>query len=302
MSDWNEFIQRVLTPKITDTVFVKSIEPFKNLFGVDSYVGGDRIVEKFKMSWTSNAAEYDKTDVNPAISSNVIQKPYWNKKFYHGSAGVHNIDVSNAKNGGLEFDFVSDSLASEVAAMMDVVYSAFLTQLAADVDLTTAYGDGSLSRTTYPTLASEEDATVTTITVPLMREMIRQTRLLKLCGKLNGYTCLMEEGVFNKFKPLAAALHTFAINDSKAGEKLDMGHQTLANFEGLDINDPADFPSMTAGDVYMLRREDVKIKIHRPLEIEAVPSGRDAVEFVCRIGINFHVINPGFQGKMTNKS
>jgi len=40
---------------------------------------------------------------------------------------------------------------------------------------------------------------------------------------------------------------------------------------------------------------------HRPLEMEQVPSDADSVKVVIRYGLNVHVVNPGFQGKMLNK-
>ena len=121
----------------------------------------------------------------------------------------------------------------------------------------------------------------------------------KNCGPISGYVGLMEHSVYNTFRALAAALHTW--NSANDNKPVNMGWPEMGNFEGLDIVHPSELPGLTTGDVFMLRREDVRLTHHRPLEIEQVPSGRDTVEFVIRVGINIHVIHPGFQGKMTDK-
>lgn len=145
---------------------------------------------------------------------------------------------------------------------------------------------------------SYEEATDTAITVALMRAMINSTMLLKNCGPRSGYVILAEEAVFNKFNPLASALHTFTFNDPGKNDTPAMGFPQSGAFEGIDIVVPS---GMTTGDVLMLRKQDVRITEHMAMEIEQVPSGRHSVMFVIRLGINCHAVHPGFQGKMTSK-
>ncbi len=144
-------------------------------------------------------------------------------------------------------------------------------------------------------------ATVTqlTITLAYQRGMQYNTLLNKACGPISGYVGMMEHSVYNTLKPLAAVLSTW--QDSPVKNDTKMGWPEMSNFEGLDIVHPSDLPGLTTGDCFMLRREDVRLTTHRELEIEQVPSGRDSAMFVIRIGINMHVVNPGFQGKMTDK-
>jgi hypothetical protein len=130
--------------------------------------------------------------------------------------------------------------------------------------------------------------------------MITGTTLLKNCGPLSGYVCLMEQAVYNVFRPLAAAVNSWT-GQVQAGRPEDTGYPEVGNFEGLDIVDPREMAGMTTGDVYMLRKQDVRFTEHRPLEIVQVPSGRDSAKFVIRYGLNVHVVHPGFQGKMLNK-
>lgn len=297
-ADYNEFIQRVLNPEVVDTVFKRDMDMLERLFPNSSPLGGDRLTEKFEAARTSPAAAYTKADVNPAAASNTLIKPYWAKKFYHTSCEIEGIDIANAKKGGFDLDLVRREITQETRSLMDVVFSAFMTQLKADVDATATYSDGALSRTTYSTLASYEEATDTAITVALMRGMINSAMLLKNCGPREGYVILCEEAVKNVFNPLASALHTWTYNDATANDAKDMGYQPTKSFEGVAFESPK---GMTTGDVLLLRRQDVRLTTHMPLEIEQVPSGRHSVMFVIRLGINMHCIHPGFQGKMTSK-
>jgi len=299
-ADYNEFIQRVLTGQVYDTVFKQSIDKMRALFPTEGTVGGDRITAEFEVARTSPAAAYTKADVNPASATNTLIKPYWTKVQYHTAAEVSNIDINNAKNGGTDLSLLSREVEKETAALKDVIFDAIFTQLTADVDASTAYGTGALSRSTYPTLASYEETTDTAITLTYMRGMINGTTLLKSCGPLSGYVCLMEQAVYNKFRPLAAAVNSWT-GTVKAGRPEDTGYPEVGNFEGLDIVDPREMAGMTTGDVYMLRKQDVLFTEHRPLEMEQVPSDADSVKVVIRYGLNVHVVNPGFQGKMLNK-
>jgi len=299
-ADYNEIIQRVLKDEVYDTVFKQKTEKMRALFPTEGTVGGDRITEEFEVARTSPAAPYTKADVDPASASNTLVKPWWAKVQYHTAAEVSNIDMSNAKAGGTDVALLTREIMKESAALDDLIFDAIFTQLLADVDATTAYSGDALNRTTYPTLASYEQITNATITLDYMDGMIDGTTLLKNCGPLSGYTCLMEQAVYNSFKPLAAALHTWNA-ESKAGVAVDMGYPNCGNYNGLEVVDPREMAGMTTGDVYMLRKQDVLFNEHRPLELEQVYSGRDSVKVVIRRGVNVHVINPGFQGKMLNK-
>ena len=300
-ADYNEFIQRVLRERVFNTVFKRTIDALRAIFPNESPVGGDRVTEKFEAARTSPASAYTKADVNPSPATNTLIKPYWDKVQYHSAVEVFNIDISNARNGGTELGFIENEIQREAESLADIIFTAMMTQLKADVDSSgTAYSDASLSRSTYPTLASYEEATNTAITLALMRGMINGTTILKNVGPLSNYIILVEQAVYNVFRPLAAALHTLNM-ETRAGVAEDMGFSEVANFEGIDILDPRMTPGMTTGDVLMLRKQDVRLTEHRPFEIEQVPSGRDTVKFVLRWGINIHTVHPGFQGKMTDK-
>lgn len=299
-ADYNEFIQRELIPDMVDTVVYDSLKPFTDNFTTPEILEGDRITSKYRLAHTSNAAFFDKSDVNPASSTQTLAKPYWDKVFSHGAAEVHGIDVSNSSPSTSDKALITDAIQKEVEAVAALNVTALYTQFKKDVDSTSvAYSDKSLSRTTYPLLVSYEEATNATITLSYMRGMMRGVTLNKGVN-LSDYLCLTEGSVYYTFRALAAALHSWNAV-SKSGKAENMGWPMFDDFEGLAFAEPTEFPNMTTGDVLMLRRQDVNIVNHLPLGIEAVDSGRFSMKFVIRQGVNGYVDNPYLNGKMTDK-
>jgi hypothetical protein len=299
-ADYNEFIQRELKPAIVDTVIYDAIEPFMRYFTSNPVLGGDRITAKFRVAHTSNNKEYDKSDVDVAAATQTLVKPYWNKKQYTGTAEVHGIDISNDAPNPQGYNLIGDAVEKEAAAMKDTIQAALLARLLADVDSGgTAYSDGSLSRSTYATLASYEEETTATITLAYMRTMM-QTVTLNKPVNLADYICLCEGTTYYTFKALAAALHTWN-TATTPNRPQPMGWSDFDNFEGLAFAPPSDFTNMLTGSIFMLRRQDVFITEHRPLQMIVKESNRDSSKVVMYYGVNLHVEHPLYQGKMLNK-
>jgi hypothetical protein len=284
-ADYNEFIQRELKPQIVDTVIYDAIEPFFRYFTRDNVLGGDRITAKFRVGHTSNNAQYDKSDVDVAAATQTLVKPYWSKKQYTGTAEVHGIDISNDAPNPQGYNLIGDAVEKEAAAMKDTIQAALLAQLLADVDSSgTAYSDASLSRSTYATLASYEEATDATITLAYMRTMMQTVTLNKPVA-LSDYICLCEGSTYYTFKALAAALHTWN-TATTPGSAQPMGWSDFDNFEGLAFALPSDFTNMLTGSIFMLRRQDVFMTEHRPLEMHVKESNRDSSKVVMYYGVN----------------
>jgi hypothetical protein len=300
-ADYNEIIQREFVPGLIDTVVYKSMAPLISLFGTKPNQQGDRITSQYRLAHTSNAAFYGKGDVNPAPGNQTLKKPYWTKVFSHGACEVHGIDMSNAKPSGIAVDMVQDTLRKEVEALTDINVAGIYAQILADVDSSgTAYSDASLSRSTYPLLVSYEETTNAAISLAYFRAMIKGV----MAGKgrrLGEYICLMEQAVYNVFRPLAAAVNSWVGPSGTGTTPQATGYPEVGSFEGVSIFDPYALPNMTTGTVFMLRKEDVNLVIHRALEVEVVPSGRDSIEMIPRIGVNCYVDNPYLQGKMLDK-
>ena len=76
------------------------------------------------------------------------------------------------------------------------------------------------------------------------------------------------------------------------------GYMPVASFDGIPIDSTH---GMTVGDCYLLKREDVQIQEHFPLEIEMKEVDEFAMRGVVRIGINAWVRRPRYQAKLTSK-
>lgn len=301
MEDYSQLVREVVLPKIMETCFVKQLAQLEALFSKENRTfGGSKITIPIRTSVSSNAAAYDKSDVDPVAGTFVAKDATWTKKYYHTAAEVHGIDKAQAEGGGQPSvaNLIQDAIKMEMDKLWEVIYDAVYTQIKADIDSAATYSDAALNRVTYPTLASYEEDTATPITLSILRTCSNTTRLDKLCGPKGGYTWIMQEKVYERFEPLVAMLHAWNI-DGKGGSPIDGGYQAVGNFEGVPVATPQ---GMTTGDVFFCRRQDVKILNHRTLTIEQVPSGRDSAMFVPRLGINAYVENPGFQGKMTDKN
>ncbi len=301
MDDFSQLLREVIQPNIMESVFTKFLNDLKAIGTEDNVKrGGASITIPIRTSISSNAAAYDKTDVDPVAGTFVAVDATWTKVYQHCAAEVHGIDISQAGQGGNPSvtDLITDAILMETGQLQELIFDAILTQWKADIDSSSAYSDASLNRTTYPTLASTEEDTNTQITIALMRAHSNAVRLNKNSGPKTGFQFVMETATEEAFTPKVAALHGWNLNDTRRGQEVDLGYQAINSFEGQLIYSP---PGLTTGDIFYGRKEDFKIHEHRAFEIEQVASGRDSAKFVLRTGINGYVTNPGFCGKMTNK-
>jgi hypothetical protein len=301
VADYTNMIQRAILPEIMDTVYRPSIEPMIQLFGKDPNIPvGDVITMKARTGWTSNAAAQVKGIPDPVSSTQVTVRPFWTKTFFHATAEVEGIDLSNAQGSGdnAVYNLVQDAITAETKALMQVVLAAQIAQIEADVHSNAwTYSTAAINRVVNPTLASFLEANAVANSLALMRGLFFNSMTLKNCGPKSGYVCLCDETPYQTLKPLVNALHNFPIPQNDP--IVSMGFREVTRFEDVDIVVPQ---GTTVGTILYLRKEDVKIFEHRPLEIEQKPAPGDTLRFVLKIGMNSIVKNPGFQGKMTNKT
>jgi len=295
--DFNEWIQRSLLPKLTRTEYYPAIDPLKatvTFIPAAQIPTGDILTLRHSTAYSSNGGALVKGQGNPAPATQTLTKPYWTKLFYDDATSIEGIDKSNNRGG--DFDMAREAITTMTRNLMgNIVLPAQYTSMKSDIDATGAYSDKGLSRTTHPTYASYEEATDTPITLPLWRGMVDGTRLNKNTNPKSNYIALTEERVYNKVRPLMAALHTY----DKANEGLQaLGYPDAASFEGTDIAVP---DNMTKGDILYFDRTKAYMFEHMPLEIEQVESGAFTAEFVGRVGLNTVIDDPGKAGKMTDK-
>jgi hypothetical protein len=294
------YIDDVVIPKIMETVFVTNLQPMLDLFNTDPFsTGGPNIVKDICVSETSNAANYTRTDVNPAPDSFETAQASWTRRYQHVAYDAHGIDLSQAKRGGIKAiqNLVQYKSLKAFAQLRKLIFDDFYSRLHADIDSTTAYSDAGLSRSGYPTLASTEDDSDNTVTLAEMRALKLATHLNKNTEKEN-YLWIVEPTVNKALQALIVAEFGRYLVDPQRNQGYAGGYQQAESFDGDRV---IEMTGMTVGDMFYLNPMDVYVDNHRPLSIEQVPSGKDSVEFVMRIGMEMWVDYPGHQSKMTNK-
>ncbi|MCK5610764.1 hypothetical protein KAR91_53320 [Candidatus Pacearchaeota archaeon] len=299
--NYQQLLEDVITPELTETVFKKDYDEFEKLFTKDPKTGGgSQIIDTQRTSEDSTARSVTRDDVNGVSGSFETVKVEWDKQYQDVTFEVFDIDISEAQNGGITTvsDLILDAGKVAMRDLKEYYWNQLYARLKADIDSSNGYGDNSISRSTYPTLASQEDNTDTPITLALLRSNLNAALLNRNTGGKSRYMHMMETSVYETFEPLAASLHTWNINDAKAGDKVDAGYQVIGNFEQVNVISPQ---GMTTGDLFSLRPEDVFIRNHMPLNIKQVESDRASKKFIAMSGITSRVKNPGFQVKQTLK-
>jgi hypothetical protein len=298
--NYQQLLEDVITPEITETVFKKKYEELETLFTRDpKQGGGKKIIDTQRTSEDSVARNYDRNDVDPESGSFETVDVEWNKIYQEVPFEVLKIDISEAENGGITTvsSLLTDAAGVAMRDLSELWWNNLYTRIKADIDDTNGYGDNSISRSTYPTLASTVDNTDTPITLELIRSNLNAAMLNRNTGGKRRYIHMMETSVYNRFEPLAAAMHTWN-TEGKANEEYDAGYQPVGTFEGVRVVAPQ---GMTTGDLFSVRPQDVFIRNHRALEIREVEPGRDSLKFIMRAGVTSRVKNPGYQVKQTLK-
>lgn len=292
-------IRDVIVPKIEDSRFVKPYRDLASQFTEDSQnTGGPKITHQIVTSTTSNARNFTKANVDPLPGTFDAVDAYWNYTYQETAAEVFNIDINQAFSDGLKGveNLLTDAISKEMDGLWELIYDNVYAQIKLDLLNSGTYSDAALSRVTYPTLATYNEVTDTTITVALMRACQFNTTLNKNGTNYNQYRFIMEPTVYHQFAPQAALLNTW--NTQNNNTPINGGYAEIGNFEGTPIST---VQGMTVGDVFFVRPGDVHIKQHRPLTFTTVPSGRDSIKVIMRTGINAWIENVGKQGMMTNK-
>jgi hypothetical protein len=300
ITDYQQLLDDVITPTMTETVFRKNFQEMVDMFTADPRnEGGSQIIKPLRTSIENTARNYTRDDVDPTGGSFVSVQAKWDKTYQEVAFEIHNIDLAEAGNGGIVelTSLLEDNARLAMGDLGQLSWENLYTRITADVDSNNTYSDAALSRTTYPTLASYEETTDAAITLDYLRTASNTVRLNKNTGGKGGYLWMMEQQVYDVFEPLAAALHTWNVYGEK-GQAIAGGYQPIGSFEGTDVATPQ---GMTTGDVFFVRPQDVMIRNHRGLTIKQVESGRDSAKFIARQGVTGYVENPGFQGKLTNK-
>ena len=259
--------------------------------------GGGTINNLINYSTTSNSAAHVKGQPYPSPDAMLTINSYFTKDYFEGVAKVSGQDLANLANGGsevpvdLEMAAIEDTLGNVEAAMN----AQFLTDLAAQVDATTAYSDASLARATY-SLASIETAQGGALTLAVMedtQESLRNTTYgiipmsdIAICVPPNQLTNFSR---LTSFDGSGAAWQSQGMDDP--------GRQF--NFKVFNGSPVISVPGMTSTEIYFLRISTTKVYAHKSPEFKPIELNEWANGHHIVIGGNLVVKDPRRCAKIT---
>jgi hypothetical protein len=271
--------------------------PFKIINGGP---GGDTINHILHYSSTSNAAAHAKGNAMPEPDTLNQVRAYFNKDYFEGTAKVYGKDIQDGANGGTEIPVnmqqtaIQDTLTNVEAAFN----AAVLTDLAAQVDATTAYSDASLARATY-TLASLETAVGGALTLAAMEDTLETLRntTYGIIGT-DDIAILMPPNQLTNLSRLTSfdgsGASFQALNNSG---NIDGGRvQLTRTFEGAPI---ISVPNMTTTEIYFVRISTTELYYHMTPTITEKQLKEWGMSWHIVMGANLIVKDPRRCAKLT---
>jgi hypothetical protein len=278
----------------------------ESTFPVVDSLGGTTISTGYEYSITSNTGTFNHDDplVEPFASSQV--RAYFNKDYFQEAARVFKQYLDNMRNQGTEvqIDAVRHEIETATKNLLDKVTTTMIADTEAQIDSSTAYSDGSLSRTTYATLKSYEETTATALTLAHLEDMVEAIMTHTTYGQQvrseQDLLFMVPRNQATNISRLATGAQYFEFNASSQGGPIDAGRVfRTKQFEGIDI---VQVPDMTTTVLLCVHKPDIKIHRNRPLTIIDKPELADTMLWQLSCGYNAICHNPGNSGKLSAKT
>lgn len=297
--DYQGIIQEIIQPGIVDNIVTPKMDKLNALFTRNTMIkSGSTIQDVNALTETSAGGAFTRADANPPSMTWTNATPYWNKVYYHEKAKVRREDIAeNRSDPAAIQNLMQDAIFRATRQLMSNVFSGCIAQIKLDVDDSSDYSDGAITRS-VPLQSYEED-TDATITLAYMRGA---TDAIELKDDIDWreYIWLMEKNVWKAAHPLMSVQGADSAQwiENDPADRIKSGYQPVTSFDTVSVD--REF-GMTVGDAFLLNRGDVQIQEHFPYEIEEVQEDEFAMTWVVRIGVNCWVRRPRFQAKLTNK-
>lgn len=298
------YLNEVYIPRVVNTAtYQKSFFLRSGVFEVipeAQCVSGSEINQIFDYTVSTNAAAYTRGD--PMVDAFTMSsiRGYHNKDSYQESAKVYGIDKAYMNGQGAPNVPISPdqkSLDQGIANIVDAMEAVFLTDLAAQVDSSTAYGDGSLTKATYG-LVSYESAVGGALTENALEDMIEALHDTTY-GYVNDadmvFLCAANQKT--NFARLTAGAQYKEVSWDASNPWGDAGRLIRARtYNDIPI---IVVPGMTSTEWYLVDR--TKIKIHYWHTINAQPKNPEewADLWLLVGGANLVCEDPKRTGKLT---
>lgn len=308
---YSTLVREVWTPELQTTVFYNNWMFDGSRFPVVRAPAGSTISSGYEYAITSNVGTYNYDDpmVDPFTSSQV--KAYFNKDHFQESARSFNVYRDYLAGGGETGDLSMERQAITTATknLLDKVTTTMISDLESQIDSSDAYSDASLSRTTYATLKSYEEATSTALTLAHIEDMIEALMTHTTYGQgVRSETDLLLMVPRNQLTNLSRLVTGTAYNSSFfqfMTSTQDMGPADAGRvmrtkaFEGVEI---VSVPDMTTTVLLCVHKPDVAIYETRPLTITPKTEAADTELALLTCAYNCICKRPGNSGKLSDKT
>lgn len=163
-TQFTTYLNEAYIPRVHSMVFFNSwwmSQPFFSVVQPQECPGGPTINHLLDYSETINAEAYARGAPMPDPDATTSIRAYHNKDYFQGAAKVYGDQISQTR--GFDAWNVAQTpdgkaIQKSVTNLVDLMATTFLTDLAAQVDSTTAFSDASLSRSTYACASYEAAA------------------------------------------------------------------------------------------------------------------------------------------------
>jgi len=263
--------------------------------------GGAEINGLLDYSETTNAEVYVRGAPIPDPDSTDTIRYYHNKDYFQATAKVYGDQMSQTRG----FDALNVPITPETKAidtsvknLVDLMSTTFLTDLAAQVDSTTAYSDASLSRATY-NCASYEVGSVSGLALADMEDMLEALQNTTYGIVPNeDLVWVMARNQLTNISRLTSGASNFGLNASSQDmAAIDAGRvMRTIEFEGVPI---FVVPNMTNSEMYLLKRSATKIYLHETPKTVLKDPAEWAMQYLSTAGANLVIEDPLRCGKLT---
>lgn len=265
---------------------------------------GPEINQLIDYATTTNAEAYVRGAPMPDPDSLSSVRVYSNKDFYQVSAKVYRDAVSQAKGQGgthVAINMHEKAIDNAVRNLIDKVSATWLTDLAAQVDSTTALGDGSASRATY-SLASLETAVSGVLTAAALEDTIES-----LQGTTYGVPTVPREEDLVWLVPRNQKTNISRLNGGSTNYNAFWSSQSPEPIDGSRLHrtkryadvDVLVVPDMTTTEIYCVRKDSLKIYMHEDVSVVPKDVAEWADAYLGTCGSNLWVSNVRCAAKLT---
>ena len=299
----NAYLPTAIQTVFWNTYFFSPKSPF-TVVPPAQCPGGPNINQIYDYSVTTNAEVYVRGAPGPDPDTLNSVRAYFTKDTFQASAKVYRDAMAQAagQNGTvLEIAMQQKAIDASLKNLMDKISATFLTDLAAQVDSSTALGDGSLSRTTYSLASYEADAGGALALADIedaIEGLQNVTYGVPDVPTPEMLVMLMARNQGTNLSRLTGGASNYVINiDAQSMASADAGRiLRQKSYEGVDISY---VPDMTNTEIYIVRKDAAKIFLHDPFKADPKDVFEYANAWLATAGANLVITNVRCAAKIT---